>query len=80
MAWKEIYYINLFANENTTNDSELYSDGVTDLHLNDTWKTYTRIIKNYKIDSDRVNKNQGLITNKEFISKIHLIHILDNEK
>lgn len=80
MAWKEIYYINLFANENTTNDSELYSDGVTDLHLNDNWITYTKNINAYDFSFDRISKNQDLITNKQLISKIHLMHILDNEK
>lgn len=80
MAWKEIYYINLFANEHTTNDSELYPDGVTNLYLNDNWKIYTYSINTYIIDSNRIAKNQDLITNKQLISKIHLIHILENEK
>jgi hypothetical protein len=80
MAWKEIYYINLFANEHTRNDSELYSDGVTDLYLDDKWKTYTKNINTYKLDIDRIIKNQDLITNNQLVSKIHLIHIIENEK
>lgn len=80
MAWKEIYYINLFANEHTTNSSELYPDGVTDLHLNDEWKIYTKIMSVYYLDQERIIKNQALITNKELISKIPMIHILENEK
>ena len=73
MAWKEIYYINLFANENTTNDSELYSDGVTDLHLDDNWITYTKNINAYNFSFDRISKNQDLITNIQLISLLHKI-------
>lgn len=80
MAWKEIYYINFFANEATTNTAELYSGGVTDLHLNDEWKTYSRCISNYTIDEERILANQDLIQEKMLISKIPLIHILDHER
>ena len=80
MAWKEIYYINFFANEDTTNTAELYSDGVTDLHLDDEWKTYSRRISNYMIDEERILANQDLIKEKVLISKIPLIHILDHER
>lgn len=80
MAWKEIYYINLFANKYTTNTSELYTDGVTDLHLNDQWKLYTKRVRTYIFDEIRIKENQALITNKDLISRIPLIHILENEK
>lgn len=80
MAWKEIYYINLFANEFTTNSSELYTGGVTDLHLNDIWQTYSNKISNYIFDEERIIKNQELLSNPELISKIPSIHILENEK
>lgn len=80
MVWKEIYYINLFANEFTTNSSELYADGVTDLHLDDDWKVYSNRISNYIFDKERIIKNQELLSSPELISKIPLIHILENEK
>lgn len=80
MAWKEIYYINLFANKYTTNTSELYTDGVTDLRLNDQWKLYTKRVRTYIVDETRIKENQTLITNKDLTSRIPLIHILENEK
>lgn len=80
MAWKEIYYINFFANEFTTNDADLYQGGVTDLHLNDEWKLYDRSASKYIFDKERILNNQKLITNPELISKIDLIHIIDHDK
>nr|WP_299054425.1 GIY-YIG nuclease family protein [uncultured Eubacterium sp.] len=80
MAWKEIYYINFFANEFTTNDADLYQGGVTDLHLNDEWKLYDRNASKYIFDKERIINNQKLITNPELISKIDLIHIIDHDK
>lgn len=80
MAWKEIYYINFFANEFTTNDADLYQGGVTDLHLNDEWKLYDRSASKYIFDKERIINNQKLITNPELISKIDLIHIIDHDK
>ena len=80
MAWKEIYYINFFANEFTTNDADLYQGGVTDLHLNDEWKLYDRSASKYIFDKERIINNQKLTTNPELISKIDLIHIIDHDK
>ena len=57
MAWKEIYYINFFANEFTTNDADLYQGGVTDLHLNDEWKLYDRSASKYIFDKERIINN-----------------------
>lgn len=80
MAWKEIYYINLFANEDTTNISDLFADGVTDLHLNDKWTVYNYHIINYCIDSSKIATNYKLIVDNDFKNKIQLIHIIDNAK
>lgn len=40
MMWKEIYYINLFKNENTTNAASVCKDKPTDLYLDDIWIKY----------------------------------------
>jgi len=80
MCWKEIYYINLFANDKTTNVSDLYEGGVTDIHIKDTWKLYRA--KNFTdyFDEQKISKNYSLLSNPDLISKIHLIHIFENEK
>lgn len=80
MVWKEIYYINFYANEFTTNSLDLYIGGVTDLHLDDNWKCYSKNTSSYYIDKDKVMENLSLSTNKELINSIPLIHILENEK
>ena len=41
MAWKEIYYINLYYNELSTNISDVYLGGqMKDICLDDEWKRY----------------------------------------
>lgn len=80
MVWKEIYYINLFSNDFTLNKADLYHGGVTDICLNDNWKTYRNNISVYNFDQNRIIKNQLLANDKEFISKIPLIHVVKNEK
>lgn len=80
MSWKEIYYINLYANDFTTNKSGLYSGGVTDLHLDDNWILYSKNFIKYIFDKKIVIQNQHLLFNREIISKIPLIHIIENSK
>ena len=52
MVWKEIYYINLFANKCTINTKDVYEGGVTFLNTNDEWKTYI-----YDSDTYKLHKN-----------------------
>jgi len=42
MTWKEIYYINLYKNEKTTNDSFLCNDSVTAYDFGDIWIEYKK--------------------------------------
>lgn len=80
MIWKEIYYINLFANEKTENVHDLYEKGVTDIHLNDEWKIYQRRIKRLPFDEKKVGENYNLLSNEDLIAKSNLIHIVDYPK
>lgn len=40
MAWKEIYYINLFKNDKTTNTASVYHDNPTKIDFGDKWIKY----------------------------------------
>lgn len=40
MAWKEIYYINLFKNDKTTNAASVYHDKPTEIDFGDKWIKY----------------------------------------
>ena len=48
MLWKEIYYINLYKNDKTTNAASIGNGSVTDLKLNDIWNKYELINKTPK--------------------------------
>lgn len=80
MVWKEIYYINLFANECTINTKDVYEGGVTFLNMKDEWKTYIYDSDTYKLDPNRITVNQELLKNEDLINKIPLIHIVEYEK
>ena len=81
MAWKEIYYINLYYNDLSTNISDVYLNGkMKDIGLNDKWRRY-------KYDHQLENKDIGLLEryNKHVIEipdydYKSLIHIIDHEK
>ena len=81
MAWKEIYYINLYYNDLSTNISDVYLNGkMKDIGLNDKWRRY-------KYDHQLENKDIGLLEryNKHVIEVPDydyksLIHIIDHEK
>ena len=83
MVWKEIYYINLFYNELSTNNADVYHNGtMTDLKLNDTWIEYNTEL----LIQGRVDYNISLDTYNSFLEDIpkhnykKLIHILDYYK
>ena len=81
MAWKEIYYINLYYNELSTNISDVYLNGkMKDIGLNDKWKRYKydHQLENKDIGSlERYNKHVIDVPNYDYKS---LIHIIDHEK
>lgn len=63
MTWKEIYYINLFKNENTTNAASVCKDKPTDLCLDDIWIRYHYTYKPRKKRNTNIitiDKNVGL--------------------
>ena len=79
MVWKEIYYINLFYNELSTNTADVYNNGkITDINLNDTWIEYNTEL----LTQSRVDYNISLNTYNSFLEDIpkydykNLIHIL----
>ena len=81
MAWKEIYYINLYYNDLSTNISDVYLNGkMKDIGLNDKWKRY-------KYDHQLKNKDIGLLERyNKYVIEVpdhdykSLIHIIDHEK
>lgn len=81
MAWKEIYYINLFYNKLSTNVSDVYEGGVTDLKINDIWKEYKiEDIKNdYNNDEIIELYNKYVIDVPKYDYK-KMIHIVNHNK
>ena len=81
MAWKEIYYINLYYNDLSTNISDVYLNGkMKDIGLNDKWRRYKydRQLENKDIGSlERYNKYVIEVPNYDYKS---LIHIIDHKK
>lgn len=81
MAWKEIYYINLYYNDLSTNISDVYLNGkMKDIGLNDKWRIYKYDfqLKNKYIGLlERYNKYAIEVPNYNYKS---LIHIIDHEK
>lgn len=81
MAWKEIYYINLFYNDFSTNISDVYLGGqLKDIGLEDKWRRYKYQYqpKNKEIGTlEKYNKYVIEVPNYDYKS---LIHIVDHEK
>lgn len=85
MAWKEIYYINLYYNELSMNVSDVYLNGkIKDIGLTDEWKTYSSknfIDKNIQLtDEELIDNYQKYIINSPKYNYKDLINILDNHK
>ena len=81
MAWKEIYYINLYYNDLSTNISDVYLNGkMKDIGLNDKWRRYKYKHQSCGKDIDsleRYNKYVIEVPNYDYKS---LIHIIDHKK
>lgn len=82
MVWREIYYINLYYSELSTNISNVYDKGsVTDINLRDNWKEYRLIPTQYTPSNDLLIKNYSkYVYNLPAYNYISLIHIVENEK
>lgn len=80
MIWKEIYYINLFFNEKSLNRSDVYKNGVVDMHFNDVWKVYCNNYEVYHINENLINERLTVLNCQDLIQKIHLLHVLNKEK
>lgn len=81
MAWKEIYYINLYYNDLSTNVSDVYLGGrIKDIGLDDKWRRYKYQcqpeVKNIGT-LEKYNKYVVEVPNYNYKS---LIHIIDHEK
>lgn len=81
MAWKEVYYINLFYNDLSTNISDVYLGGqLKDIGLEDEWRRYKYQYQpeNKEIGTlEKYNKYVIEVPNYDYKS---LIHIIDHEK
>ena len=81
MAWKEVYYINLYYNKFSTNISDVYLGGkMEDIGLEDKWRRY-------KYQYKPEDKNIGTLEKyNKFVVKVpnydykSLIHIIDHKK
>ena len=81
MAWKEIYYINLYYNQLSENKTDVYTGGkIKDIGLNDYWKSFI----GFKDDICRITsaneKYEKYIIDAPKYDYKSLIHILDNPK
>ena len=81
MAWKEIYYINLYYNSLSTNVSDVYLNGkMKDIGLDDKWRRYKCEYQSKNKDISLLEKYKKYVvevTNYDYKS---LIHIIDHKK
>lgn len=80
MIWKEIYYINLFFNDKSTNTQDVYLGGVTNLLLNDSWMLYKKYDK--KINN-KIKERLTIQQLEKFFNGYNLrklINICDHDK
>lgn len=82
MAWKEIYYINLYYNELSMNVTDVYLNGnVTDMCLNDKWKLYTCTIEKNDLNDEIIMENYNkYVLNLPNYDYKSLINILEHDK
>lgn len=84
MAWKEIYYINLFYNEKSENVSGVYSKGpkMEDMQLPDKWIKYNYEATTAKKGkfSNLTKKYEKYVVNLPKYDYKNLIHILEHKK
>lgn len=82
MAWKEVYYINLFCNSLSKNKNNIFFGGgkLKDIGLQDKWKKFKfAYIEHYKINPSK-EKYEKYVINAPKYDYSSLIHILDNYK
>lgn len=81
MAWKEIYYINYFYNEKSTNVSDVYQGPVTELNLTDHWKVFQKTMVAKIFDEDKMLEHIHFMEELTLPPNLKsLIHIFDHEK
>ena len=81
MAWKEVYYINLYYNELSTNISDVYLGGqMKDIGLNDKWKRYKYQYQPGNRDIGTLEKYNKYVVDVPNYDYKSLIHIIDHEK
>lgn len=81
MAWKEVYYINLFYNPLSRNKSDVYLKGkLKNIGLQDEWKKFKfGYIDHYKVEPSK-EKYERYVINAPKYDYSSLIHIVDNRK
>lgn len=81
MTWKEVYYINLFYNELSTNVSDVYLKGkMKDIGLDDNWIKYKKSFnKTYKVIATKEKYLKYAIDVPHY-NYCKLIHIIDHNK
>lgn len=84
MAWKEIYYINLYFNELSRNDRDVYlrGDKMPEFPFGDKWKIYKFFgYEKPKVSDDKIYEDfEKYIKNAPKYNYKELIHILDHKK
>lgn len=79
MAWKEIYYINLYRNELTKNIFDVYkNETMADIGLLDLWKKYESLHK--PTDIGTLERYKTYVTSVPNYDYEHLIHIVEHRK
>ena len=81
MAWKEVYYINLYYNELSTNISDVYLGGqMKDIGLDDKWRRYKYQYQPESKDIGTLEKYNKYVVNIPNYDYKSLIHIIDHQK
>lgn len=81
MAWKEVYYINLYYNELSTNISDVYLGGqMKDIGLDDKWRRYKYQYQPEIKDIGTLEKYNKYVVNIPNYDYKSLIHIIDHQK
>lgn len=81
MAWKEVYYINLYYNELSTNISDVYLGGqMKDIGLDDKWRRYKHKYQPENRDIGTLEKYNKYVVGVPNYDYKSLIHIIDHEK